>query len=98
MTDEHRSSKTCVFCFHELRIARSLVGGIIKTTKVNGTVKCVNPDCPSFRVGYTMKARDTHSAMAILVAGASNLLSPTRETLSPFTRQVPLGRLHQEHQ
>ncbi|KAG0001546.1 hypothetical protein BGZ65_003392, partial [Modicella reniformis] len=35
--------------------------------------------------------------MAILIAGASNLLLPVRETLPPFTRQMS-STLLQQHQ
>ncbi|KAF9352620.1 hypothetical protein BGX26_009600 [Mortierella sp. AD094] len=49
MTDEYRSSKTCIYCYQQVRLA----------------------------------------AMAILIAGASNLLSIARRTLPPFTRELP---------
>jgi hypothetical protein len=85
MTNEYRSSKTCVFCFQPVRLARSrrLVKGNIKLVKVHGAVECVNPDCISFRCGYTIKSRDPHAATCIALAGASTLFS---STLSPFTR------------
>jgi hypothetical protein len=88
MTNEYRSSKTCVFCFQPVQLARSrrLVGGKIKVVKVHGAVECVNPGCPSFKCGYTIKPRDPHAAVCIAIAGASNLLSSPRTTLPPFSR------------
>ncbi|KAG0300016.1 hypothetical protein BGZ98_009564 [Dissophora globulifera] len=61
MTDEYRSSKTWVFCFSPVQLARGhrIVNGLIRT------------------------ARDTHSAMAIAIAGALNLLSSDHQTLPP---------------
>jgi hypothetical protein len=88
MTNEYRSSKTCVFCFQPVQLARSrrLVSGKVKVVKVHGAVECVNPACPSFKCGYTTKPRDPHAALCIAIAGASNLLSPSRTTLPPFSR------------
>jgi hypothetical protein len=88
MTDEYRSSQTCIFCFKQIVLvkARRQVNGNERLVKVNGAVECVNKACPSFKCNYTIKARDTHSAVAIAIAGASNLLSANRETLPPFRR------------
>jgi hypothetical protein len=89
MTDEFRSSQTCVYCFQQVSLARSrrFIGGKIKTTKVHGAVECTNPQCPSFKANYTIKPRDPHSAVCIAIAGASNLLNGHR-TLPPFTRTI----------
>lgn len=94
MTNEYRSSQTCIFCFQQIQLARSrrLVGGKVKSVKVRGAVECVNPSCVSFKCSYTIKSRDPHSAVCIAVAGASNLISlQPRETLPPFSRSRPLG-------
>ncbi|KAF9578965.1 hypothetical protein BGW38_004979 [Lunasporangiospora selenospora] len=94
ITSEYRSSKTCIFCFQEVRLARArrVIRGEVKTVKVHGAVECVNPKCPSLKCGYSIRPRDVHSAVAIAIAGASNLLSPERATLTPFKRQLrPLG-------
>ncbi|KAK3821148.1 MAG: hypothetical protein J3Q66DRAFT_262036, partial [Benniella sp.] len=60
MTDEHNTSKTCIYCFQRTRLARSrrIVKGEAKLVTVNGAVECTNPDCISFTSGYTTKARD----------------------------------------
>ena len=43
MTNEYRSSKTCVFCFQPVQLARSwcLLGGQIKVVKVHDAIECV---------------------------------------------------------
>ena len=88
MTNEYRSSKTCVFCFQPVQLARSrrLLGGKIKIVKVHGAIECVNPACVSFKCSYTIKPRDAHASVCIAIAGASNLLSSPRATLPPFSR------------
>ncbi|KAF9358967.1 hypothetical protein BGX26_000509 [Mortierella sp. AD094] len=88
LTDEYRSSKTCIYCFGEVRTARArrIVNGEAKMVRINGALECVNPMCPSVKVGYTIKSRDPHSALAIALAGASALLSLDHEVLLPFSR------------
>jgi hypothetical protein len=85
--DEYQcqSSKTCVFCFKTVQLARPrrLVGGNIKFVKVHGAVERVNPACPSLKCGYTIKPRDPHAAICIAIAGASNLFSSPPATLPP---------------
>lgn len=90
MTDEYRSSKTCVYCSHQVRQARARrvdrINKTIKTVTVNGTVECVNPNCISFTCGYTIKSRDPHAAVGIAIAGASPHFEPNRAVLAPYTR------------
>lgn len=88
MTDEFRSSKTCIFCFAQVQQARSCrtIGGKVKTVSVHGAIECVNPDCPSVKCGYTIRPRDPHAAVAIAIAGASVLLQG--RTLPPFSRRL----------
>ncbi|KAG0323838.1 hypothetical protein BGZ99_002455 [Dissophora globulifera] len=87
-TNEYRTLKTCLFCFGPVRLARRrrLVNDPIRSLRLYGGIECVNPVCVSFKAGYTIKARDAHSVVVIALAGASNLLSPERETLPPFAR------------
>jgi len=87
MTNEYRSSQTCVWCFQQTRLARSrrIINGRITSVKIHGAVECINPSCISFKCGYTIKPRDPHSAIAIAIAGASILLSTSRSTLPPFS-------------
>ena len=91
MTNEYRSSQTCVFCFQPVQLAQSrrVINGNVKTVKVHGAVECVNPSCDSFKCGYTIKSRDPHASVCIAIAGASCLLSPSRVTLPPFSRGPP---------
>ncbi|CAO3568855.1 unnamed protein product [Mortierella alpina] len=68
--DEFRTSKICTYCHGAVILARSrrVKNGQVIFKTVNGTVECSNPACVSFRCGYTMKARDPHSAVAILMS------------------------------
>ncbi|KAF9164489.1 hypothetical protein DFQ26_001380 [Actinomortierella ambigua] len=86
MTDEYRTSKTCVFCFQQVRLARHhrMVKGKEKLVSVHGVVECVNPDCPSVKSGYCQKPRDAHAAVAIAIAGTHQLLK--KQAFAPFSR------------
>jgi len=86
--DEFRTSKICTYCHGAVVLARSrrLKNGQVIFKTVNGTVECSNPACVSFRCGYTMKARDPHSAVAILMSGTYVLESPSRLPLGVFSR------------
>lgn len=88
MTNEFRTSKTCVFCFEQVQLARATrdIKGTSKRVTLNGGIECINPDCVSFKCGYTTRGRDSNAALAIAIAGASNLLSDNRTTIAPFTR------------
>ncbi|KAK3825497.1 MAG: hypothetical protein J3Q66DRAFT_278143 [Benniella sp.] len=88
LTDEFRTSKVCVYCFHQVQQARSrrLINGEIKTVRVHGALECTNPACPSFQEGYTIKPRDPHAAVAIALAGISALSNPQRQPIAPFSR------------
>lgn len=99
LTNEFRSSKTCIYCFQELEkaYARRIVNGQVKMVRVNGALECTNPDCDSFKASYTIKSRDAHSAVAIALAGASALLSRAHEVIPPFSPDVQLKK-HQKHQ
>ncbi|CAO3567902.1 unnamed protein product [Mortierella alpina] len=86
--DEFRTSKICTYCHGAVVLARSrrVKNGQVIFKTVNGTVECSNPACVSFRCGYTMKARDPHSAVAILMSGTYVLESPSRLPLGVFSR------------
>jgi len=87
MTNEFCTSKTCVYCYSRIRQAktRRLVNGEMKTIRLNGAVECIEPSCPSRKGRHTISSRDPHAAAAIAIAGASNLLSPERQTITPFS-------------
>ncbi|KAI8356335.1 hypothetical protein B0O80DRAFT_24618 [Mortierella sp. GBAus27b] len=91
--DEYRTSKVCIYCFQEVRPARSrrIIQGKEKMVRVHGALECSNPNCPAFREGYTIRPRDAHAAVAIALAGVSALKHPQRKPLQPFSR-VPTGR------
>lgn len=88
LTDEYRTSKTCIFCFQQVALARSsrIVQGKIKSVRVHGAVECMNQNCISVKQGHGIKARDSHSAIAIAISGASILFNPVRRVLPPFSR------------
>ena len=92
VTDEFNTSKLCVECYQRLQYAKSsrIVKGTIQTVRVKGAQECVNPDCESVRRGHTIRARDTNSAAAIAIAGASTILHPEKKRLPPFSRDLPL--------
>ncbi|KAK3815084.1 MAG: hypothetical protein J3Q66DRAFT_343783 [Benniella sp.] len=92
VTDEFNTSKLCVECYQRLQYAKSsrIVKGKIQTVRVKGAQECVNPDCESVRRGHTIRARDTNSAAAIAIAGASTILHPEKKRLPPFSRDLPL--------
>ncbi|KAG0316071.1 hypothetical protein BGZ97_007464 [Linnemannia gamsii] len=70
--------------------AHKLVDGSVKTVRVHGAVECVNRDCEAAQCGYTIRGRDDNAAVAIAIAGYSNLTSRDtlktgeRRTLPPF--------------
>ena len=88
LTDEFRTSKTCVFCFRPVELARSrrIVNGVAKIVRVNGAVVCLHPDCVSYKAGYCTKGRDAHAALNIALAGATRCLHPSGTVLSPYSR------------
>ncbi|CAO3564588.1 unnamed protein product [Mortierella alpina] len=88
LTDEFKTSKTCCYCFEPVAQARGrrIIHGQEKMVKVHGALECTNRACPSVQIGYTIKARDPHAALAIALAGAPSLRSPTRRRLGPFSR------------
>ncbi len=63
MTDEFRSSKTCAYCYIQVRLAKARridkEKKPIRTVNLNGAVECINPNCASFQCGYTVKPRDS---------------------------------------
>jgi hypothetical protein len=84
MTNEHRSSQTCVFCFQQVQRpkTRKLVKGKWKSVSVNGSSLCMNPQCLAYRHGCNTRNRDTQAAFAIALAGVSRI--STGQTLEPF--------------
>ena len=91
ITDEYNTSRTCCYCCQEVELARArrIYNGKDVMVRVHGTVECKNSECPSFKVGYTQKARDPHAALAIAITGGSALQHPFRQAPAPF-RRVPL--------
>ncbi|KAF9139305.1 hypothetical protein BG015_002071 [Linnemannia schmuckeri] len=83
------TSKTCVLCFKTVQMAkvrRPVEGGGWKTVSTNGATMCVNPHCIGRLYSYTIRPRDTQAATAIAISGASIILSPTSQSLGPFSR------------
>lgn len=94
LTNEYRTSQACVWCFEQVRLAKARrkdKDGNLKIIRIHGATECTNPACPSFGCGYTIRGRDTHSAVAIQIAGASLQLSPQRTTIEPFNPRPTLA-------
>ena len=68
MHDEYKTCKVCTYCWRSTVLARArrLNSGQVQTLRVHGSDECVSSECASFRAGYTIKARDPHSALTIL--------------------------------
>jgi hypothetical protein len=106
MTNEMNTSKVCIFCYHQLRLARDgkLINGSIKTVRINSTVKCINIDCEAVKCGYTVRGRDDNAAVAIATATAGSsylvlgnlLASGEQKTLPPFKRRIRPNIAHQK--
>lgn len=78
ITNEHRTSQTCVFCFGQ--VIRPSKEGMKK--KNNGASRCLNPDCPSFFFGRAIQGRDPQAAVAIALAGISTMI--LKRPFEPF--------------
>ncbi|GJJ74279.1 hypothetical protein EMPS_06637 [Entomortierella parvispora] len=90
-TNEHKSSQLCPFCFSQIRLvrARRNKNGVMRLVRVHGAIQCTNPDCPSFKVGYADRGRDTNAAVNIALAGYVCLTSSDHKTLPPFNPRCP---------
>jgi hypothetical protein len=53
-----------------------------------GILQCINPDCNSFGLGYTMRAKDSNVVTNIALSGFCQLTSNDRETIRPFRRMI----------
>ncbi|KAG0168354.1 hypothetical protein DFQ29_010183 [Apophysomyces sp. BC1021] len=84
MTNEYRSSQTCVGCYGPIMRQKASRASSKGERSVNGASLCMNIECPPYRAGQATQNRDIQAAMCIALAGASLLL--TGETLHPFTR------------
>jgi hypothetical protein len=84
MTNEFRTSQTCVYCFQQLRRpqAKRMVNGVIKAKSITGSSLCMNPNCISYKCGLNTQNRDVEAAFAIALSGVSRLLAG--RPLSPF--------------
>ncbi len=91
LTDEYRTSKTCHVCLGQMVLGRgrtSPEGGVGKGQwrRVHGTLECVNPGCLAYQAGYTVRTRDSQSAMNILLKGAMATFLQCHAALGPFSR------------
>lgn len=84
ITNEHNTSQTCVFCFQKTDHPQKVFSkkGAIALKTVNGASVCNNNECILSLSGTSHKARDSVSALAIGISGASRLISGT--TLEVF--------------
>jgi hypothetical protein len=83
MTNEHRSSQTCIFCFQQVQRPKTRkLKGKWKPVFVNGSSLCMNAQCLAYRHGCNTRNRDTQAAFANALAGVSRI--STGQTLKPF--------------
>ncbi|KAF9938271.1 hypothetical protein BGZ65_000147 [Modicella reniformis] len=78
MTDEYRTSKTRIYCFNEVRQAKSHCwdGTNIKVVNLHDTVECDNPDCPSFKRATILEKTTAQQAPAQEAVEARQALGP----------------------
>ncbi|KAI8393297.1 uncharacterized protein BYT42DRAFT_550568 [Radiomyces spectabilis] len=92
MTNEFRSSQTCMGCFGPvIRPNRKAVGAGSKIRSVHGSSLCMNIDCPLYRTGRATQNRDTQAATCIALAGASFLLDGMK--LHPFSKNSAMNHM-----
>ncbi|KAI8355717.1 hypothetical protein BD560DRAFT_426601 [Blakeslea trispora] len=87
ITNEHNTSQVCVFCFektsHPLRIVEKDGRESLKT--INGTSICSNKACVLNLAKQSHKPRDSLSALAIGISGASRLIGKgTLDVFNPY--------------
>ena len=81
ITNEHRSSQTCVFCFDQ--VTRPLTSN---GRKIYGVSRCMNSGCLAFQTGRACQGRDTQASLAIALAGLSTMIDG--QTLAPFNPRL----------
>jgi hypothetical protein len=76
VTNEHNSSQTSVFCYAKLAHPTKIVtrNGKQFITEVKGTFRCLNEKFLLSAQNATHKGRDAVSALAIGLAGATNVI------------------------
>jgi len=62
---EHMSSQLCPYCRWKMEhpTTMKIKDGKPKFVKNNGVVVCVNKDCVSFQVGYSVRGRDENACV-----------------------------------
>ncbi|KAI8097363.1 uncharacterized protein BX664DRAFT_383664 [Halteromyces radiatus] len=85
ITNEHRSSQTCVSCYQKVvRPKRTVVKDGKQYIKNNdGTSLCVNPRCIAVKKGKDVQGSDRMASVAICLAGVHGI--KTGQALPPFS-------------
>ncbi|CEG63524.1 hypothetical protein RMATCC62417_00653 [Rhizopus microsporus] len=88
ITNEHKTSQTCTYCFGQLRrpTARYLVSGKTVKRRVKATFTCFNRQCILWQERRSCQTRDTVSAAAIALSSLTMTLFG--ETLPPFNPKI----------
>jgi len=81
ITNEYRTSQTCVFCFNQVTRPLNSNG-----RKINGASRCMNSGCLAFQNGRACQGRDTQASLAIALAGLSTMIDG--QTLAPFNPRL----------
>ncbi|KAI8376814.1 hypothetical protein BD560DRAFT_453707 [Blakeslea trispora] len=75
ITNKHNTSQVCVFCFEKIKSLKT----------INGTSICSNKACVLNLVKKSHKPRDSLSALAIGISGASRLIGKgTLDVFNPY--------------
>ncbi|CAO3646917.1 unnamed protein product [Mucor hiemalis] len=76
LTDEYRTSQTCVYCFSQLEHPYFIEQKNGKLTKksTKGSLMCVNLECVTAKYHRSVKSRDALSSLAIGLTGLSMCL------------------------
>lgn len=88
ITNEHKTSQTCIYCFDQIRhpTARYSVSGKTAKRRVNGTLTGLNRQCILWQERRSCQTRDTVSAAAIALSSLDMTLFG--EALPPFNPKI----------
>lgn len=90
ITDENRTSQTCLFCYNKLIHPKTQTGEN-RYRSIKGTLLCANPLCISVIKQKAAKSRDALSSLAIGLVGFSTVFFGTGPPSFNSTSQLNTG-------